>query len=62
MLAIRQNPSVSGGMAIAQRLLTSDTDDKSDTSEDDDDLYDMICMGDECLNKWVSQSGFTDNY
>ena len=62
LLAIRQNPSISCVTAIAQRLLTSDTDDKSDTSEDDDDLYDMICMGDECLNKWVSQSGFTDNY
>ncbi len=62
LLAIRQNPSISCVTAIAQRLLTSDTDDKSDTSEDDNDLYDMICMGDECLNKWVSQSGFTDNY
>ena len=39
VLAIRQNPSVSGGMAIAQRLLNSGTIDQSDNSE-----MMMICM------------------
>ena len=39
VLAIRQNPSVSGVMAIAQRLLNSGTIDQSDNSE-----MMMICM------------------
>ncbi len=29
--------------------MNSGTIDQSDNSEDDDDLYDMFCMGDECL-------------
>jgi len=61
VLAIRQNPSVSGVMAIAQRLLNSGTCDHSDNSEDDDDLYDMFCMGDECLKQSVSKTRLTND-
>lgn len=51
MLAIRQNPSVSGVMAIAQRLLKGDTGDQSNVPEDDDDLYDMFYTSDEVTEK-----------
>jgi hypothetical protein len=51
MLAIRQNPSVSGVMAIAQRLLKGDTGDQSNIPEDDDDLYDMFYTSDEVTEK-----------
>ena len=49
--AIRQNPSVSGVMAIAQRLLKGDTGDQSNIPEDDDDLYDMFYTSDEVTEK-----------
>jgi hypothetical protein len=42
LMAIRHNPSASGVMAIAQKLLKSGTGDQSEDSEDDDDFYEMM--------------------